>query len=292
MTSGAVSRRAVTHLVTDSTAYLPESVLAAHPGISVVPLQVVIEGEPLVEGSPGSADTTARALRAGRVVTTSRPSTQAFLDAYASAAESGASAVVSVHISAKLSATWEGARAAAEHAPIPVEVIDSQVVALAMGFAVASAADLAATGADAATVAAHVRARLAATRTYFYVDTLEYLRRGGRIGAAAALLGTALAVKPILTLDDGMVVVRDKVRTAARALDAMVAKALADYTACGGRADVAVHQIDAPERAAQVAAALRAGGVRGEPLIADLGGVVGAHCGPGTLAVVIAPVLD
>jgi DegV family protein with EDD domain len=127
----------------------------------------------------------------------------------------------------------------------------------------------------------------ARTRTFFYVDTLEHLRRGGRIGAASALLGTALSVKPILHMVDGEIVVREKVRTASRALARLVD--LAVEAAGESPVDIAVHHLAAPERAAELAAHLRQrlGDRMRVCYQTEIGAAVGAHVGPGLVSVVV-----
>ncbi|GAB3446697.1 DegV family protein [Phycicoccus ginsengisoli] len=276
-------------LVTDSTAYLPASVVEAR-GIRVVPLHVVIGGTEFSEGVDVTTAEVAAALRAFRPVSTSRPSPQAFLEAYEKAAAGGADAVVSVHISADMSSTVESAHLAAKQSPVPVTVVDSRSLGMAMGYAVVSAADLAAGGASAEEVAAVARSRSEASTVVFYVDTLEHLRRGGRIGAASALLGSALAIKPILGLGDGHIRPLEKVRTSARALARLEELAVEAVTAAEGDVDVAVHHLDSAARAEDLAERIRAR-VPGsdEVAVVELGAVVGAHVGPGTLAVAVSP---
>ena len=156
------------------------------------------------------------------------------------------------------------------------------------GFAVLAAARSAAAGADAASVAATAREIAAATRTFFVVDTLEHLRRGGRIGPAAALLGSALAVKPVLHVLDGRVVPLEKVRTTARAMHRLVQRAV--EAAGDGGVSVAVHHLAAPEKADRLAAELRERlpSLR-ELHVSELGAAIGAHVGPGAFGVVVAP---
>jgi DegV family protein with EDD domain len=159
---------------------------------------------------------------------------------------------------------------------------------MGMGFAVLAAARAAAEGADAGTVAEVARDTAAATRTFFMVDTLEHLRRGGRIGSAAALLGTALSVKPVLHVRGGKVVPLEKVRTTARALNRLVqhAVAAADDTPVA----LAVHHLAAPERADRLTAELRQHVPElVELYVSELGAAIGAHVGPGAVGVVIAP---
>ena len=159
-------------------------------------------------------------------------------------------------------------------------------------YAVLAAAEAAERGEDARSVAGVARSRARATKVWFCVDTLEHLHRGGRIGKASALLGSALAIKPLLTLEDGHIELAEKVRTSARAVARMEDLALGAAEAAGGDAcvELAVHHIDAPDRATELAGRLheRLPGAP-EPMLVELGPVVGAHVGPGTLAVVVAP---
>ncbi|GAA1243044.1 DegV family protein [Oryzihumus leptocrescens] len=278
-------------IVTDSTAYLPAEVVARH-GIRVVPLHVVLDGTERDEGVDVDPGQVAAALRAHRRVSTSRPTPSAFLEAYEAAAEAGADEVVSVHISADMSGTVDSAVLAARHAPVPVEVVDSRSMGMAMGYAVLAAAEAAERGEGARAVAGIARSRARATKVWFCVDTLEHLHRGGRIGKASALLGSALAIKPLLTLEDGHIELAEKVRTSARAVARMEDLAVGAAEAAGGDAcvELAVHHIDAPARATELAGRLheRLPGAP-EPMLVELGPVVGAHVGPGTLAVVVAP---
>lgn len=159
-----------------------------------------------------------------------------------------------------------------------------------MGYAVLAGAELASRGGSAQDVADLVRARCDAATVVFYVDTLEHLRRGGRIGKANALLGSALAIKPILGLRDGAIVPLERVRTSSRAIARL--EDLAVEAASGtDSVDVAVHHLDSLERAdkARRAPALSCRRARGASSSSSLGAVVGAHVGPGTLAIAISP---
>ncbi|MEO7422912.1 MAG: DegV family protein [Ornithinibacter sp.] len=283
-----------TALVTDSTAYLPADLLEGL-GVQVVPLHVVVGGREHCEGIDIEPGQVAEALRDFTPVSTSRPAPQAFLDAYRRAADTGADSIVSVHISAEMSSTIGGARIAAEESPVPVTVLDSRALGMAMGYAVLAGARLAATGAGASEVTELVREMCGAATVVFYVDTLEYLRRGGRIGKAGALLGSALSIKPILGLRDGSIVPLEKVRTSSRAiarLEELAAEAVQRLQGAhpGEMVDLAVHHLDSVDRAERLADRLR---VRlGESVavrVVELGAVVGAHVGPGTLAVAVVP---
>ncbi len=274
-------------IVTDSTAYLPQLLVDAHH-IQVVPLHVVIGGTEFSEGVDVTTAQVATALRAFRPVSTSRPSPQAFLEAYEKAAADGADAVVSVHISADMSSTVESAHLAAKQSPVPVRVVDSRSLGMAMGYGVVSAALLAAGGASMEDVAAQALSRAAAARVVFYVDTLEHLRRGGRIGSASAFLGSALAIKPILELVDGRIRPLEKVRTSSRALARLEEIAASAASDAGGDVDIAVHHLDSAARAEDLAGRLRSRVESArEVSVVELGAVVGAHVGPGTLAVVV-----
>ena len=275
-------------VVTDSTAYLPPGVADRH-GISEVPLHVVLGGRTGTEGKEVSPGDVAQALAERRLrVTTSRPTPDEFARAYRSL---GASCVVSVHLSAELSGTCDAAITAAaevERDGIEVRVVDSRSLAMGLGFAVLAAARAAADGKPMSAVVDAAERRAAATRTMFYVDTLEHLRRGGRIGAAAALLGTALAVKPLLHVEDGRVAALEKVRTTSRALARL--EDLAVQHAGDAPVDAAVQHLAAPDRAEALAERLRARvPALGDLHVSEVGAVVGAHVGPGLLGVVVSP---
>jgi DegV family protein with EDD domain len=274
-------------VVTDSTAYLPVELAREH-GIEVVPLQVVIAGTSYDEGAEASSGTVADALRTWQPVTTSRPGPAAFAAAYTRAAEAGCTGVVSVHLSSQMSGTVESARLGAKETAVPVEVVDSGSLGMGLGFAALSAAVAAATGASLSEVADAANRRAAASSVIFYVDTLEHLRRGGRIGAAAALLGSALAVKPLLHLVDGHIEPLEKVRTAQKAIARLEEVAVGK---AGTRdVDISVHHLASESRAETLAGRLRdrVPGLQ-DLFVSEVGAVVGAHVGPGMLAVVVAP---
>lgn len=284
-------RTVSTAVVTDSTAYLPrELVAAASVPVTVVPLSVVLGGAAHREGIDITAEELSSALRRFAPVTTSRPSPQAFLDAYEAAAASGATDIISVHLSAEMSGTCQSAQLAARHSPVPVEVVDSRSLGMAMGYAVLSAAAASAAGRDLKHIAAVALSRSHGATVVFYVDTLEHLRRGGRIGAASALLGSALAIKPILTLVDGSIRPLERVRTSSRALARLAELAGVAASSALGVVDIAVQHLDSTERAQALAGQLHERVPNaGEVIVAELGAVVGAHVGPGTLAVVVSP---
>ncbi len=272
-------------VVTDSTAYLPSGAADAL-GIRVVPLQVIVGGGVRAEGAEIGPDEVAEALRRGHAVSTSRPSPTLFAAIYREAFAAGASSVVSVHISAEMSGTLDAARLAAGGVDGEVLIVDSRSVGMGMGFAVLAGADAAQAGAHADAVVDAVNRTLAATQAFFYVDTLEFLRRGGRIGAARALLGSALSVKPLLCLREGRIEPLERVRTSVKAMARL--QDIAVEAAGDDPVSVAVHHLAAPTRAEELAQALDLRLPKLDELVTtEAGAVVGAHTGPGMLAVVI-----
>jgi len=274
-------------VVTDSTAYLPADLIERNR-LTVVPLQVVVGGRSLAEGVEVSSDEVAQALREWRPVTTSRPSPQTFADTYRAL---GVPEVVSVHLSSDLSGTADAARVAArqvEGEGIAVTVVDSRSLGMGLGFVALAAARAVLDGADAETAARVARRLAPEVCTWVYVDTLDYLRRGGRINAAAAVVGSALSVKPLLQLVDGRLEPFERVRTTGRALARL--EELAVREAGDRSVDVAVQHLASPERARDMADRLAAALPRVRSLhVGEVGAVVGAHVGPGMLGVAVAP---
>lgn len=273
-------------VVTDSTASLPED-LRVRSGIRVVPIHVIVDGQTHLDGVDINSGEVVAALVGHKSVSTAKSTPHQFLAAYGDAAAAGAEAIVSVHLSSSLSGTFDAARLAARDVEIPVEVVDSRSIGMGLGFAALNAARAAAGGAD-LTAAAQVARRTGAdSQVLFYVDTLEYLRRGGRIGKASAWMGSALRVKPLLHVVDGEVAPLEKARTATRALGRMADLAV---QAAGDRpVQVAVQHFDALARAEEMAGRLTEA-LRTEVVIADVGPVMGVHVGPGLVCVVISPV--
>jgi fatty acid kinase fatty acid binding subunit len=273
-------------VITDSTSYLPPGV-AESLGIRVVPLQVELDGRLGREGSEISPQELTEVLRRRGTVSTSRPTPGQFLSAYREALDAGARSVVSVHLSAQLSGTCDSARLAARELPeAVVTVVDSRATAMALGFAVMAAADGARAGSEPVDVAAAASRCIDRSSALFYVDSLEWLHRGGRIGTAAAMLGTALAVKPLMHVVNGRIVPLEKVRTASKAIGRLIQ--LAVNAAGDSEVDIAVQHLASPERAAEIAQQLkeRIPNLR-ELYQSEVGAVVGAHVGPGLLGVVV-----
>src|SRR5581483_3133969 len=192
-------------VVTDSTSQVP-----AGADVTVVPVQVVVGDESFADGlEEVSPSAVIGALAAKKSVSTSRPTPAAFAAAYASLADAGYDAIVSIHVSSKISGTAESAELGAAESPI--------AVGPCLGLSALAAVAAAARGASAEEAAAAAMERASHSHSFFYVDSLEPMRRGGRIGTRAALVGSALAVKPLVGLREGRVVLVDKVRTTSRA---------------------------------------------------------------------------
>jgi DegV family protein with EDD domain len=276
-----VQRKSSVAIVTDSTCDLPPS-LAALKSVTVVPLTLNFEGRSLLDGVDISPSEFYRRLpNATTHPTTSQPSPGRFAETYTKLLKDH-EAVVSIHISEKLSGTLDSARQAAEMTdPERVHVIDSEVVSMALGLVALAAASLAAEGAPAPAVVDKVMVMRPHLRTYFSVATLEFLRRGGRIGRASALLGSVLQVKPILCIRDGLVTPLERVRTFERALTRVVE--LTRAVDRGQGVCVIVGHADAEADAERVSRELES---HAETLmIQPLGPVVGAHAGPGLVGV-------
>jgi DegV family protein with EDD domain len=281
-------------VVTDTTHYLPRALVAANE-ITEVSLYVNDGERTERESEMPDFDAFYERLRAstGDLPTTSQPSIGDFLAAYEPLVADGRD-VLSVHISEGISGTVGSARQAAAEleqrgAGGRVEVIDSRTTCGGLGMVALAAAASARSGADLAAVAARTREACAAAHLWFAVDTLEFLRRGGRIGAAQAWLGGALKVKPILTVD-GEITPVERVRTSGRAFERMV-EFLAECKDDGADAWVVQH-VQAPGEADRLVE--RGRELFGsEPLmVSEVGPVIGAHTGPGLLGVGgIAPAL-
>jgi DegV family protein with EDD domain len=273
-------------VVTDTTHYLPRA-LVEQSGVREVSLYVNDGERQEREADIGDLGAFYARLRtAASLPTTSQPSIGDFLGVYEPLVQAGRD-IVSIHISGGISGTVEAARQAAadlgQRAPGPrVAVLDSRMSCGALGLVVLSAAARARAGDDVDAVAARAAEAAEATRLWFAVDTLEYLHRGGRIGAAQAWLGGALKIKPILTLD-GEITPIERVRTARRSFERMV-----DYLRSrrdDGADGWVVQHIQAPDVAERLIATGRQM-FESEPVfVSEIGPVIGAHVGPGLVGV-------
>jgi fatty acid kinase fatty acid binding subunit len=275
-------------VVTDSTSYLPPELIERH-GIRVVPLYVVFDGDrPLSELEITDYPAFFEELRtADKLPTTSQPSVGDFTAVYEPLLADGGE-VLSVHISGGLSGTPEAARQAKQalerdgRGGERIQVVDSKTAAGGLGMMVLAAAKAAAGGASAPEIADSVREARKELKIWFAIDTLEFLRRGGRIGAASAWIGSTLKVKPILTVENEMTPV-ERVRTSTRAFERMVDYARQRHES-GADAWSAQH-IAAPDQCARLVERCRE--IFGcEPtIVSEIGPVLAAHTGPGLLGV-------
>jgi DegV family protein with EDD domain len=266
-------------VVTDSTADLsPE--LVEQRGISVVPLTVNLDGQSYLDGVDiTAAEFYARLAASGGMATTSQPAPGQFAEVYERLLVDHTE-ILSLHISAKLSGTYDAARQGAELvAADRIRVIDTGQASMPLALIVLAASGMAAEGATTDGVLQRLRPIQQAMRVYFMVGTLEYLRRGGRIGRASALLGSVLQVKPVLTIQDGQVAPLERVRTQEKALSRVIELARQG----GGQICALVGHAAAEEHALRIADALDP--VAETLIVGSLGPVVGAHAGPGTVGV-------
>jgi len=268
-------------IVTDSACDLSEELIGRH-GITVVPLTIRFGDEELVDRRDlDTAEFWRRCATSPTLPETAAPSPGAFGAAFADAADAGADGIACLTLSSGVSATFQAARTAAESFDrLPVEVIDTRSLTLGQGLLCLAAAEAAAAGAELAEVTATVGGLIDRTRVYGVIATLDHLQRGGRIGGAAALLGSMLSIKPVIQVKDGVVAEESKQRTRARSLDYLVAKVRADaplerLAAANGSADDFDQLVDR----------LRGVEVAHEIVLGDLGPVVGTHSGPGAIGV-------
>jgi len=274
-------------LVTDSTSSIPAE-LAAQWGITVVPTRIRL-GEHVRAEHNVPKDVLIKALADDVDVTTAAPDPAGFAWAYQDLAARGADEVVSVHVSARQSETYEVARTAAAKVRVPVHVIDSGMVGMSLGYAVLAAARVAGAGGGPRRVMDSLTRRLEGASELIYVDTLEYLRKGGRIGAAAAMLGSALAIKPLLTMVNGQIAPLDRVLGTERALRKLVE--LAANHADGRTVDLAIEHFGAVHRAQKVLNRLRSRiPTAREITVTEVSSTIGVHIGPGAVGITVSPV--
>jgi DegV family protein with EDD domain len=268
-------------IVTDSTADLPPE-LAAARSVTVVPLTLNLDGKSLLDGVDITPAEFYRKLPGATAhPTTSQPSPGRFAETYA-ALLSNHDAIVSIHISEKLSGTVASARQAADMTdPKRIHVIDSELVSMSLGLVTLAASAMAGRDAEPQAIEAKILAMRPLVQTYFSVATLEFLRRGGRIGRASALLGSVLQVKPVLCIRDGLVTPLERVRTFERALSRIVE--LTREVDRGKGVCIIVGHAGAEVDAERVSRELEP--IAETLMIQPLGPVVGAHAGPGVVGV-------
>ena len=275
-------------VITDSTSYVPRD-LRRELKMGVVGLSSLLGGVIYADDAEDYEPFYTALEAAGEMPTTSQPAVQDMVDAIESRVEAG-DEVVGVFISEKMSGTYSTALLARDmvlerHPGAVIELVDSRSNSMELGYAALAAARAAAAGEPIAAVVAAATAMIERTRFLFVPATLEYLRRGGRIGSASALIGSLLQVRPILTVTDGQTDVFAKVRTTRKALDTIVEAFAADIRDKGGLGDAIVHHIH--DEAAGRSLAERVSEVAGRAIdICPIGPAIGAHVGPGAVAVV------
>ncbi len=269
-------------IVTDSTCDLPQHIVE-QLGITVVPLTVFFGDEALLDGVEIDAQAFYERLRGpGPLPRTSQPSVDLFQEAYERLSADG-SDIVSIHLSSKLSGTLNAASVAREvvKETAHVDLIDSYQVSLGLGLIVMEAALAAQAGKSLAEVVGATRRAMDRTGVYFVGDTLEFLRRGGRIGRARSVLGSILSIKPILHVEDGEVAPFERVRTRAKALERLYQLALerprtktlfVAYAGDGAQAEALVQRLQPALPHTEI-------------LMAEFGPAVGVHTGPGSLGI-------
>lgn len=274
----------VVRIVTDSTADLPMEA-ASESGITVVPLTVFFGDEAYLDGVElGNAEFYTKMAASKDLPRTSQPSPAAFQEAFTRLIDEGADAILSVHLSSKLSGTYQSACTARDSLPedtrkVPIEIIDSLTISTGMSYAIQQAARLAQEGKGLAEIKAATEDTLGRSRILAVLDTLEYVRRGGRIGGASAMLGNMLSFKPIIALTDGEVVPIERPRTRAKAY-ARVAQLLGEQ---GALEHVAI--IETNDEVGQQLGEVIQSVYSGELPHYKLGAAIGTHTGPGTAAI-------
>ncbi len=268
-------------IVTDSACDLPED-LVEELGIEIVPLTIRFGSEELVDRKElGTGEFWRRLARSTVLPETSAPSAGAFEAAFRRLHDDGADGIVCINLSSKLSATMQSAQVAANavSSDCRVEVIDSLHVSMALGSLCITAARMADAGESLDAITAEVYDRRNRTRLYGTLDTLEYLRKGGRIGAARALLGSMLSIKPVVEVADGVVAEAGKVRTRSKAL-----RHLAEKLQPGQFENVSVLHGDAPD-IDEFLDLLSVRAPRDEIVVGQIGPVIGTHTGPRVIGI-------
>jgi DegV family protein with EDD domain len=267
-------------VITDSACDLTDE-LALAGGITVVPLTIRFGTEEFADRRDLSPEEFWRRCRTSPALPeTAAPSPGAFRAAFEAAADSGADGVVCITISSGVSATYQSALAGAEAlgGRLPVRVVDSRSLTMGQGLLCMAAADLAAGGAGLDEIVRNVEELVGRTRVLGVVGTLDHLQRGGRIGGAAALVGSLLSIKPVIEVRGGVVEQESRQRTRARALDYLVEKCRADaplerVAVCDGAAD----------DVATVVSKLESIDTAHPLVVVELGPVVGTHSGPSSV---------
>jgi DegV family protein with EDD domain len=269
-------------IVTDSSCDLPPALEAQHE-ITIVPLTIRFGDDEFVDRRDLTPkEFWARCASSAVLPETAAPSPGAFEEAFRDAKEDGCDGVVCVTLSAGLSATFQAAELAAKSVgeELAIRVIDSRTLTMGLGNLCLSAARVAEEGKGVDDVAAEVERRIPSTRTYAALDTLENLKKGGRIGGAQAMLGSMLSIKPIIDITGGKVEQESKQRTRSKSLRYLADKVREQP----GVENLAVMHGDAPD-VDEMLDLLGAVYPRDDIVVGDLGAVIGAHGGPRTMGI-------
>jgi DegV family protein with EDD domain len=268
-------------IVTDSASDLPQDA-CDELGIEIVPLTIRFGEEEYVDRTELSTEQFWKKLEASSVLPeTAAPSVGAFEETFRRLADSGADGIVCINLSAQLSATMQSAQVAAKALDglCPISIVDSKSASMGIGNLVLHAARRARDGDDLDTVVEDVERRRDRQHLFGTLDTLEYLRKGGRIGGARALLGSMLSIKPVVTVHDGAVDEAGKVRTRSKALRFII-----DRVPTGRVEQVAVLHAGAPE-IDDFVEELRPRVAGAEIVVGQIGPVIGVHTGPRTIGI-------
>lgn len=273
-------------VITDSTSYIPESI-RRELDIAVVSLSVVFGDEVIKEVEISNEDFFKRLEQTKKIPTSSQPSIDDIYTEFEKNVKEN-NEVVGIFISSEMSGTYSTANSVKDmilenYPEAKIQIIDSRSNCMQLGFAAIEAAKAAKNGSDLAEVIEVANNNIKRSRFLFIPDTLEYLRIGGRIGSASALLGSMLQIKPILTVTDGKTNLLKKVRTKKRALEEIMNIFLDDINRFG-LGDVLVHHINDEEGAREFANLIKAKTSK-DIQIASIGPVIGTHVGPGALAI-------
>lgn len=275
-------------IITDSTASIPPAILAQYPEIGIVPLYIQFGDQSYKEGIDiTNADFYTKLAAASQLPTTSQPSAGDFVEAYKPWLDQGYS-IISTHIGTGLSGTVASAMAAKQMLNGDIEVLDSENSGMCLGFVAMEGARALQAGKSKAEILARMNAVKDGVRVLFAVDTLEYLKKGGRIGGAQALLGSILQIKPILIIRGGRIEVLEKVRTSKKARQRLMDIAgEVQQRYPKAQLKLAVHEADAFQLGQQVVEELRQRFGPAEIHFSPLSGALSVHTGPGLIGLVI-----
>lgn len=274
------------HFITDSTANLSKELIGSQP-IEIISLSVLVDEEVFIETETQNDVFYKRMKQASQFPKSAQPNVETVIQAFENKLAQGDS-VIAVLLSSEMSGTYQTAlmvrnQLLETYPQAQIEVIDSRTNCMQMGYCVLHGAELAAAGKPFDEIVRSMKAHVNRSRFIFLPETLEYLKKGGRIGGASALLGSLLQILPILTVEDGKTEVLQKVRTKKKAVDTMVAFVL-DEIEKKGIGHVAVHHIEALAEGQALASRLENALGLKVPVL-DIGPVIGTHVGPGAIGI-------